>query len=205
MVLLNDDLPKPGPRQTVKKTRKKKSAGTGESSPPGLRRWWLLILAFLLQVSASHSAALRIPASFAPGLVWTSYTVLVVGAISNRHLWGFRFFLLGLALNITVMALNGWRMPITPHALMQAGFPLEASQESGSHLSSIKSILLLREQTRAWFLSDIIVISQIRRVFSIGDLVIICSAGFVLLEILMARRRTPIKDRILSPEEIVIG
>ncbi len=204
MVLLNYEQPKPGPERSMKVTGKNDSGRRGELSPMGLRKWWLLIPVLPMQVAASHSDALGIPLSVAPWLVSVSYTMLILGSIANRHLWGFRFFLVGSVLNITVMALNEWRMPITPTALLQAGFPLEASQESGSHLSSIKSILLLREETRAWFLSDIIVIPQIRRVFSIGDFIIICSAVVAILEIVLAMRKPPAKSGTLAPEKIAV-
>jgi hypothetical protein len=99
-----------------------------------------------------------------------SYALLVAGAVRNWHIYGLRLLLIGACLNLLPMALNGWRMPISPEALARAGFVREASLPVGTILASSKDILLPGEATHLRFLSDVLVItSPVRRVLSIGD------------------------------------
>lgn len=151
-----------------------------------LRNGWLFGLALLMQVGAAYPGALRVPAPVVLWLVPCSYIVLLVGVLRNGHLWSLRLFLAGLILNMVAMALNGWRMPITPEALAQAGYSTEASLEIGSYLSSTKGVLLLRADTRAWVLTDIVAVPQlIGTVFSIGDLLMLTSVVLAVVELIV--------------------
>lgn len=70
-------------------------------------------------------------------------------------------------------------MPVSPESLarVDAGEVLE-TVEIGTPLPRSKDILLLKEETRLWPLTDIVVPpSPARRVFSIGDLVIAVGIG----------------------------
>jgi hypothetical protein len=66
-------------------------------------------------------------------------------------------------------------MPVSPETVRRAGLAdLAPSLIPGMRLSGSKDIVLLREQTRLWFLSDIFVLSKpfpAASAFSVGDVV----------------------------------
>lgn len=169
--------------------------GARFNSSVGLRVGWLFPIALLLQIGAMVAQDRGILSLSLPWLMGGSYLLLLLGAVRNLHLWGFRLFLLGVVLNLLAMVLNGWHMPVSPEALIQAGFTEEASLESGSYLPSSKSVLLLKEDTRAWFLTDIFAVTRpVRRVASVGDLFIIGALVLILVE-LAVRRRPPLDEK----------
>ena len=114
-----------------------------------------------------------------------SYLLLLATTWANRHLHGMALITLGLILNLVVMAANGGWMPIAPEAVRRAGFArLVPSLTPGMRVFSSKDIILLREQTRLWFLSDIFVLSKpfpVASVFCVGDVVSALGA-FALLQ-----------------------
>lgn len=142
-------------------------------------RWGLLaVLAFAVQTLFIYQK----PMSKALG-VWGwqewmlmgSYVLLLAATWANRHIHGMSLIALGLLLNLAVMAANGGWMPIEPEAVVRVGFTrLAPSLTPGMRLFSSKDVILLREQTRLWFLSDIFVLSKpfpVASVFSVGDVV----------------------------------
>jgi hypothetical protein len=87
---------------------------------------------------------------------------------------------IGLAMNFIVIIANGGLMPITPEAIAESGLHEKAERAVlGDPLVHSKDVVLLKEDTRLWPLSDIIVIENPSnlRIFSPGDVVI----GFGLL------------------------
>ncbi len=114
--------------------------------------------------------------SIAVGAMALSYLLLLAFVWLNRHLSGIAIIGLGLALNFLVTLANGGFMPTSPEALQRGGYTISASQvTTGSRLVRSKDILLAREETRLWFLSDIFVIPPPfpwPTVFSVGDVVI---------------------------------
>jgi len=80
----------------------------------------------------------------------------------------------GVALNLLVIVANGGFMPIAPEALVQAGI-VESTQSVTlySRRPASKGVVLPREETALWWLSDIIALRfPIRNVISIGDILI---------------------------------
>lgn len=148
---------------------------------------WLALLALAIQI-----ALVSYPLPQAEGL-WGvrslglvgSYLLLILVVALNRHLPGLPLVGLGLALNLVVMVANGGYMPISPEAVAQAGFNhLLLSGEPGARLASTKDVLLPRDMTNLWVLSDIFVVPEflpLRSVFSIGDVLLACGV-FILFQ-----------------------
>ena len=150
-------------------------------------RWaWLAPLVF-----AAQAYLIYYPASRAEGLLSIralvmviSYGLLIPLMWVNRCLPGMKLIALGLALNFTVMLANGGYMPITREALTQSGLAhLILGEQPGARVLNTKDVLLPRDATRLWWLSDIFVIppsAPISGVFSVGDVVIAAGAFWFL-------------------------
>lgn len=148
---------------------------------------WLALLGFGLQIYIIYE-----PETTARG--WLSlhtialifsYLLLLAFVWMNRRLPGMPIIALGLLMNLTVMLANGGYMPITPEAVQRVGHEYELqSTEPGARLKYTKDILLPREQTRLWFLSDVFVIPPpfpIPTVFSPGDAVLALGVWVLVL------------------------
>ena len=157
-------------------------------------RWpWLPILAFLAQayiifLPVQRSEGLRTLRTL---VLAGSYLCLLVMAWGNRRLPGIRLIALGVLMNFAVMVVNGGYMPVTPEALVTAGHQdLVYSMESGARVASSKDVILDREETAVWWLSDVFVIPRdwpLSGSFSLGD-VMIAFGAFVLIQTAMLDR-----------------
>ena len=140
-----------------------------------LRRGWLALVAFALQIVEIYFPLPQSQGfvSWRTFLLLFSYLLLILVVAVNRRLPGLLWIGLGLSLNLAVMLVNGGYMPITPEAVARAGLGhLTLGENPGARLLATKDILLPREATRLWFLSDILVLappSPLRTVFSVGD------------------------------------
>ena len=150
------------------------------------RLGWLALVAFGLQIYLIYfpepvGAGLL---SIRVGVLMLSYLLLLVGIWQHRALPGIWLIGAGLIANFAVMILNGGYMPITPDALAQAGFAHAAlSTQVGARVLATKDIVLPRDATIAWWLSDIFVLPPpfpIATVFSAGDGVIALGAFWFL-------------------------
>lgn len=149
-----------------------------------LQSAWLVLLA----------VALQWPLLRAPGgptqevavqqvLFLLSHLLLLAFVWRNRRLPGIVVAGLGIAINLLVILANGGFMPIAPEALMRI-HPDGTSDwwPIGTHYGYSKDIILMREGTRLWPLSDVLVLPRPfpwPAAFSPGDLVI--AAGIVVL------------------------
>ena len=121
----------------------------------------------------------------AAGLMLLSYLPLFVFVWLNKDLPGLKLIGLGLALNFLVIGLNKGYMPISPEALARVDYDITIpSLSPGSYIAHTKNMVLAREETLLWILSDIFASPRILPwlfVFSIGDA--ITSIGvFVLIQ-----------------------
>ena len=151
-------------------------------------RWrhaWLPLLAFGLQACFVVYGRER-----ASVPTWVRVFVLLVtcaGLIGfllvNRHLPGSRLLLAGAALNFIVMLANGGFMPVTPQALERAGHSGYIVAQGGDQfVRRSKDIVLEKEDTRLWFLSDVFGIPAplpFSSNFSPGDLLIGLGAAWL--------------------------
>jgi hypothetical protein len=151
-----------------------------------LRHVWLPLVAFGLQ--AVFILFIREPGAIP---VWSRYFVVVVtsGAALwflavNSHLCGSRLLMAGAGLNAIVMLANGGFMPVTPAALASSGhtaflFMLGDDQ----FVRRSKDIVLDKEDTHLWFLSDVLGVPApmpFSSNFSPGDLLIGLGAAWLV-------------------------
>ena len=125
----------------------------------------------------------RNPAGF---ILPFSYLVLLAVVWVNRRIPGMVLIGLGLVLNLAVILANGGYMPVTPEVLQSIGHGDHvAAMEPGARVDSSKDIVLPREQTRLWVLSDIFPLPPpfpIPSAFSLGD--VLAAAGiFVAVQL----------------------
>ena len=151
-----------------------------------MRYAWLPLLAFGLQ--ASFVLFVREPVSIP---TWLRLLVLVVTSgslfgflVVNAHLPGSRLLLAGAALNAAVMLANGGFMPVTAEALARAGHTdYVFAQGDERFVRRSKDIVLEKEDTRLWLLSDVLGIPApmlFSSNFSPGDLLIGLGAAWLV-------------------------
>lgn len=151
-----------------------------------LRHTWIAPLAFGAQwwsifwplsrderLAGAQAAMMLLSLLLATGFLWL-----------NRAQPGFKLLAVGMALNLAVMAANGGYMPITLQAMERSGdIHLVESTEPGSRIQNTKNVLLPKDETRLWILSDIFVVPlppPFRGVFSPGDAIIALGAIWFL-------------------------
>jgi hypothetical protein len=149
-----------------------------------LRTAWLALLALALQWPLLRArAGPTQDLALQRALFLLSHLLLLVFVWRNRRQPGTLAIGLGVACNLLVILANGGLMPITPETLVRInpGTPLEG-WPLGSHYGYSKDVILARDATRLWFLSDMLVLPPPfpwPTAFSLGDLVI--AAGIILL------------------------
>lgn len=142
-------------------------------------RWgWAAPFAFGLQIYLIYFPEPQSHGLFNPRVLILIFSyALILGAVwQNRSLPGIWLIGAGFAANLSVMLLNGGYMPITGEALEQVGHSHQAlGAAPGARVLGTKDILLPRDTTVAWWLTDIFVLPPpfpIPSVFSLGDLMI---------------------------------
>jgi len=153
--------------------------------PPELRVGWLAFLAFLPQFILLYLPYFRIRVSDQVSAVCLLASLLIFLGFAwiNRGLPGMSILLIGLVLNLTVMAANGGFMPISPQTagqLVPEGALLDF--QSGDRFG-IKDIYLPPLDTRFEWLADRFLTPawfSYRAAFSLGD-VFIAIGAFGLL------------------------
>jgi hypothetical protein len=158
--------------------------GGREFASPHLRRTWLVPVAFLPQWLAFVLPATRrlVTIDLAAAALITSQMMLLLFIWLNRQEPGFRFLAIGAVMNLTVIALNGGLMPISPDTV--ARLLPGASPDAwhiGARFGHSKDIILLASATRLEWLSDRFTLCapvppQWRGAFSLGDVMIAAGA-----------------------------
>lgn len=134
----------------------------------------LVLLAGLLQAASVLFQQQRL-------VLLLAAAVLLLGfGWRNRREIGIGIAIVGIAMNVVVMAANGGTMPISPATLQQmSGSELPA----GTALSYLKSTVTEPEETRLAWLSDHLLLpgplAQLAA-WSIGDVLLLLGAGWFL-------------------------
>jgi len=157
--------------------------GGRELASPDLRRTWLVPVAFLPQWLAFGLPATRrlVTLDLAAAALITSQMMLLMFIWLNRQEPGFRFLAVGAAMNLTVIALNGGLMPISPDTVARLLPATSAAWHIGARFGHSKDIVLLASATRLEWLSDRFTLcapmpQQWRTAFSLGDVLIAAGA-----------------------------
>lgn len=120
----------------------------------------------------------------------------------NHHVPGAALFSLGIVLNLAVMLANGGWMPITPE--MYHFVHPERVVEVQSRAPDSKGIILPREQTNLWVLSDIVPVTLPwrRTAVSIGDLLLIAGAAQFIFQGSAKRRIAETSSAAVSMDRV---
>ena len=156
----------------------------GRIATISLRGAWLVLLALALQLPLLRApAGARQQVAVQQALFLASHLPLLAFVALNWRSAAVRLVGLGVACNLAAVLANGGLMPITPETLVQinpgsslAQFPI------GAHYGLSKDVILPREGTALWLLSDILALPPPfpwPAAFSVGDLII--AAGVVVL------------------------
>jgi hypothetical protein len=137
-----------------------------------LRLWWLASVALAVQI-----LLIRV-AGDSSSLPWwmplahvASYALLLLVVWANRRTFGLPLVGIGLLMNTVVIAANGGMMPQAP----ETSHYRHPDAVAGEYLANSKTVLLPRDQTTLWWLSDTIVIpsgTHLPLIASPGDLVL---------------------------------
>jgi hypothetical protein len=160
-----------------------------------LRGAWLVLAALAIQSAVVYvTLPIDLPEPIRVGLLALSYALLVVFVWWNRRTPGMWLLGAGVIANWLVTLVNGGYMPVTYEALAAAGRGhLVNGTEVGTLVSGSKDVLLPREMTNLWFLSDIFVIPPpfpFSSVFSVGDVLIALGLFLFVPAALGAQTRT---------------
>lgn len=169
-----------------------------------IRLAWLALFCLVLQVYVIYCPEDQLDTQrvVQGTLMVLSYGILACVVWANRRITGMTVILLGVLLNLVVMAANGGFMPVSREAILATGTrTAQTLPAEGSRLSRSKDVLLSPEHARVWFLGDVIMAPSlpVPKVLSLGDLVVALGA-FVLLQAAMVpgRRGHPIKEGVGS-------
>ncbi|MBI5030176.1 MAG: DUF5317 domain-containing protein [Chloroflexi bacterium] len=161
-------------------------------------RWgWIALVALALQLYLAYFPEPVGQGLLSPQVGILAFSNLLILAViwQNRRLPGIWLIGAGLLANLTVMLLNGGYMPITSEALTQVGHARNiVSPETGSRVRATKDIVLPREATNLWWLSDIFILPPpfpIPSVFSLGDLFIALGAFWLIQQTMVVKKLNP--------------
>lgn len=165
-----------------------------------IRLAWLALLCLLVQLYVIYCPEdqLETQRTTQGILMVLSYGALGYVVWANRRITGMTVILLGVVLNLVVMAANGGFMPVSREAIIATGTrTAQGLPAEGSRLSRSKDVLLPPEHARVWFLGDVIMAPSlpVPKVLSLGDLVVALGA-FVLLQAAMvpSRKGHPVEE-----------
>ena len=171
-----------------------------------IRLAWLALLCLLVQLYVIYCPEdqLETQRTTQGILMVLSYGALGYVVWANRWITGMTVILLGVVLNLVVMAANGGFMPVSREAIIATGTrTAQGLPAEGSRLSRSKDVLLPPEHARVWFLGDVIMAPSlpVPKVLSLGDLVVALGA-FVLLQAAMvpSRKGHPVEEGGELPE-----
>ena len=156
-------------------------------------RWWALApVGLALQVLPLPDLAGDVERLLGVVLLIISYVLLIGFVLQNLRLAGFPLLLVGLALNLAVISVNGG-MPVGKHALLASGQGssivfLEQDPAAKHHLSGPDDLLTP--------LADVIAIRPpVAQVVSVGDLLVYAGLAWLVVAVMRGRTAEPVRPR----------
>jgi hypothetical protein len=144
------------------------------------RVWPLLVLGIVVQGAAAFTGDGAVP------VILVSYVLLLVFCAANLHHAGMGVVLIGIALNVVVIGVNGG-MPVRQQAIVAAGI---AEHDDVAALDFGAKRHLETNDDRLTTLGDIVPVPFAGEVLSFGDLAMSVGVAAVLAN-LLRRRRPP--------------
>ncbi len=157
----------------------------------------------LLMVSLSR-ADVSLPLNAVAVMLGISNVLLLSFTACNLRVPGMILVGAGILLNFCVMSANRGYMPVTVEALYSSGQHLcFIDEETTWPVTRGKSVILAREDTHLWQLSDVLVPPSeipLRSPMSVGDLVIAGGLVVVVAHPTVARQRRGLRCRPGPPQ-----
>lgn len=144
------------------------------------KAWGLIVLAFLCFLAPYVINLAHIPFESPQIFTFAASVITLIIALINISKPGMKIFLIGGLLNIVIMALNHFMMPVNLEAMSQAG--LQSLVDSIREGSVMNYIGLDGAQFLSPFLGKVIILPEwypLNQLISVGD--IIMSVGIMLL------------------------
>lgn len=151
-----------------------------------LTAWWLLIIAFGLQIGTRWLPEESWGEPVGLAMVLVSFVLLMILVVLNRSKPGMWIAGIGVLMNFTVIAVNGGMPVLTGAAEVASGFTVSEPDLSGSFKH-----ILLDEDSRLTFFADVIPLrlGSLGEVISLGDIFLALGLGaFVEHELRRPRR-----------------
>jgi hypothetical protein len=150
------------------------------------RFWPLLVLGVVVQGAAAFAG------DGAVAVILGSYVLLLAFCAVNLARAGMGVVLVGIALNLVVIGLNGG-MPVRQDAIVAAGI---AERDEVASLDFGSKRHLEDDDDRLTFLGDLIPVPFAREVLSYGDLAMSVGVAAVLANLLRTRRSAAVVGRV---------
>lgn len=143
-------------------------------------RWaWLAPASFLIHQVNPYI----LPHAWQPVLTITGFGIMLAFLGANLENQGLRLVLVGVLLNLLVILANGGRIPVDTAVASRLGLEVSDLATASSPRHTI-----LTDDSGLGFLGDVLSVRfPIARVFSIGDIFVVCG-GFLVIQELMGKR-----------------
>ena len=151
----------------------------GNLGDAAFRLWPLLVLGIVVQGAAAFTG------DGAVAVIVVSYVLLLVFCAVNLGHAGMGVVLVGIALNLVVIGINGG-MPVRRDAIVAAGI---ADHEEVPQLEFGAKRHLESGDDRLTFLGDIVPVPGVHEVLSFGDLAMSVGVAAVLANLMRTRQR----------------
>jgi hypothetical protein len=148
-----------------------------------LRAQWLVVLALVVQIAITTWAADSVHGTVGDVLHLATYALAAAFFVANRRVRGLWLVAVGGALNLVAIAANGGVMPASRWAVETAGLPIRPDEFANSQALAHPRLLPL---------GDVFAVPAgwpFANVFSVGDVVLLIGAFFVLYIACGCRRR----------------
>ena len=145
-----------------------------------LKAWYIPILAVAVQVLLIRLHGEGVPEGYLRAGMILSFLALLAFVSLNLRFTGIRIIAIGVLLNFAVIAANAGLMPLSPETAERVSAGAQIEEVSlGSPVPNSKDVLLEKEDTRLWWLSDTLTLPGAGVAFSVGDVLILLGLAYL--------------------------